>query len=101
MRQIGIMVILVCIVLGSGCAMLAGSGITNSDALKDMIVRKAQEELAAKGYVFSTKDLEKAYDAGVVIAESPEAAVISDMVEANEAAKAKIQELLDKYLPKD
>ena len=98
-RMASIMAMLI-LLLFVGCTMIKGADLADHEALKDMIVRIAQEELAEEGVVMTTKELVVIYDNAVEFALSDPAANISAVVEGNGHAVAKIEELLNKFLPK-
>jgi len=100
MRTIGIVALLVCVLLGAGCGLLGGAGIADNAVLKAAFVEKATELAAIEGIAVTEAELIAVYENGAKIAASPAAAAISEVVEGNADAKAKLEALLTEHLPK-
>ena len=100
LRVLGVHLLVAFLLLVVGCGILGEKNITDNEAMRLLFIREARTALEAEGVDMTEKDLAVIYDASMEIAKSPAAALISEKIEGNATAKAKLEELVDKYTPK-
>jgi len=94
-------IVIALVLLFVGCGLLGQSGVSDNPALRAAFVEKGMELAQKEGMEVTEAELGTIYDNAVVIANSPAAVAISDVIEGNSDAVAKLKELLEEYLPKE